>query len=124
MNIHKDELDIIGPSIGKPVITAAMQEMLDTLRVRCINEEVMLRAMRQVHEYNEAIAKWYDGYYEAAKTAGALFQEAHDGSSQLSREEQRGLRRNLVMVVFQLEVQIEGRRCKVDKINDFFGLDR
>lgn len=76
MEIHKDELVTSGPGIGDPVITPAMETMLEAFSVSCEQDNATLRAMEKVLACKELIIECHQRYFHLACDAWQFVQRA------------------------------------------------
>ena len=117
MQIHKDELDIIGPSIGKPVITPTMYEMVEILGIRCSMQEQKLSAMSSLLEHEASILTLFKELAEWLIRARAVVGEENDSDTPVPQDIQRSPK-YILLAVYMLEVKIQGHRDVVDRLEN------
>lgn len=117
MEIHEDQLDMIGPSIGSSVITPAIYEMVDALEMRSLLEVQEVKAMWQIIQREYAIVDLYEERIGWMKQAKELVEEEENNKQAgLPQGVQKVLPKEILLAIYDIDIKIMNHRLEADTL--------
>lgn len=110
MNLRKDELEKIGPSIGKPVITQTMWDMLNAFYEQLHNHGTKLDKMEKILGRGEAIRDLLDEVLAMAVSAANMVQQAKEKKPQFPHTVYLLCQRCILRKVYKIATAIQEHR--------------